>query len=106
MMGDFVPSSLDFLTAPANEPGDWAKEIVSEVRGTAGDQPVVYRMALLTRKGALPTGVLPARSAVWQASGRVKPGVHPPELAFDPQLFLKELEEREIVTQVTVTRGL
>jgi len=106
MMGDFVPSSLDFLTASENEPGDWAKEIVSEVRGTAGDQPVVYRMALLTRKGALPTGVLPARGAVWQAAGRVEPGVHPPELAFDPQPFLKELEERGILTSVTVTRGL
>jgi lysine 6-dehydrogenase len=106
MMGDFVPSSLDFLTAPPNEAGDWAKEIVSEVKGTAADQPVIYRMAMLTLKGPLPTGVLPARGAVWQAAGRVTPGVVPPELAFDPQPFLKELEERDIVTRVTVTRGL
>ena len=106
MMGDFVPSSLDFLTAPPNEAGDWAKEIVSEVKGTAEDQPVIYRMGMLTLKGALPTGVLPARGAVWQAAGRVQPGVHPPELAFDPQPFLKELEERGIVTRVTVTRRL
>ena len=106
MMADFVPSSMDFLTAPSNEPGDWAKEIVSEVKGVEDGRPIVYRMAMLTLKGALPTGVLPARGAVWQASGHVPSGVYPPELAFDPQPFLKELEEREIMTRITVTRGL
>lgn len=106
MMGDFVPTSMDFLTAPVNEPGNWAKEIVSEVKGTEDGQDVVYRMAMLTLKGALPTGVLPARSAVWQAAGKVPAGVRPPELAFEPQPFLKQLEERDILTRVTVTRGL
>lgn len=106
MMGDFVPTPLEFLAAPANEPGDWAKEIVSEVKGTAGNETVIYRMAMLTLKGSLPTGVLPARGAVWQATGRVPAGVHPPELAFDPGPFLKELEERDILTRVTITRGL
>ncbi len=106
MMVDFVPTSMDFLTAAANEAGDWAKEIVSEVKGTIGGETVVYRMAMLTLKGSLPTGVLPARAAVWQAAGKVPAGVYPPELAFDPQPFLKELEERDIQTRVTVTRGL
>ena len=106
MMGGFVPSAIDMLTTPPNEPGDLAKEIVSEVSGTADGEPVTYRMGMLTHKGALPTGVLPARGSVWQAAGRVAPGVHPPELAFDPEPFLKELEERDITTEVTVTRSL
>ena len=106
MMADFVPSAHDILTAPENPSGEWAKEIVSEVSGTAGGAPVTYRMALLTLKGSLPTGVLPARAAVWMSAGKVAPGVHPPELAFDPQPFLKELEERGITTRVTMTAGL
>jgi saccharopine dehydrogenase (NAD+, L-lysine-forming) len=106
MMGDYVPSSMEFLTAQPNKAGDWAKEIVSEVKGTKDGKTVIYRMSLLTLKGALPTGTLPARGAVWQANGKVAPGVHPPELAFDPEPFLKELEERNITAQVTVTQGL
>ena len=106
MMGGFVPSSLDFLSAPPNKAPDWAKEIVSEVKGERQGLPFTYRMAVLTLKGSLPTGVVPARGAVWQANGRVDPGVYPPEIAFDPGPFLKELEERDIRTQVTVTGGL
>jgi saccharopine dehydrogenase-like NADP-dependent oxidoreductase len=106
MMGDYVPSAIEMLAAPPNPPGDLAKEIVAEVNGTAGGRPVIYRMGVLTHKGALPTGVLPARAAAWQAAGEVPPGVHPPELAFDPEPFLKELEERDITTRVTVTKGL
>jgi hypothetical protein len=49
----------------------------------------------------------PSRSqpATWMAAGKAAPGVHPPELAFDPKPFLRELEERGIQTQITVTRG-
>jgi hypothetical protein len=50
--------------------------------------------------------VAPARAAVWLAEGRIPPGVHPPEAAFDPEPFLKELEDREIYTMVTVTQAL
>lgn len=106
MMADYVPTPMEILAAPSNEPGDWAKEIVSEVKGSADKQAVTYRMGMLTLKGALPTGVLPARGAVWQALGRVANGVHPPELAFDPVPFLKELEERDIMTRVTRTKRL
>jgi saccharopine dehydrogenase-like NADP-dependent oxidoreductase len=106
MMADFVPSAFDMLVTPANEPGDWAKEVVSDVTGTVDGEPVRYRMSVLTLKGALPTGTLPARAATWMAAGKVASGVHPPELAFDPEPLLKELEERGIQTQVTVTRGL
>ena len=106
MMADFVPSAFDMLVTPANEPGDWAKEIVADVTGTVDGEPIRYRMSVLTLKGALPTGTLPARAATWMAAGKVAPGVHPPELAFDPEPFLRELEERGIQTQVTVTRSL
>jgi saccharopine dehydrogenase-like NADP-dependent oxidoreductase len=106
MMADYVPSAYDILTAPENPPGDWAKEIVSEVAGTVAGRPVTYRMGMLTLKGALPTGVLPARAAAWMAAGKVASGVHPPELAFEAEPFLRELEERGIITQVAVSTRL
>ena len=106
MMDDFVPSSLEFLSATPNKAPDWAKEIVTEVKGQKDGRSVTYRLGTLTLKGSLPTGVVPARGAVWQADGRVSPGVHPPELAFDPVPFLKELEERQITTLVTKTSQL
>ena len=77
MMGDFVPSAIEMLTAPANPQGDLAKEIVAEINGTADGAPVTYRMGVLTLKGALPTGVLPARAAAWQAAARSPPAYTP-----------------------------
>lgn len=106
MMGSYVPPIEAFLAPPTNQPPDWTKEIVTEVKGTVDGKPTTYRIGVLTVKGALPTGVIPARGATWQAAGKVEPGVHPPELAFDPESFLKELEERDIYTQITVTKGL
>ena len=52
------------------------------------------------------TSVAPARVAIWLAEGRIPPGVYPPEAALDPVLFFKELEQREIYTQVSVTEFL
>ena len=107
LMGDYVPPVTDFLAPPSNQPPDWTKEIVTEIKGTKDGNTVVYRMGTLTVKGALPTGVVPARGAVWLAAGRIEPGVHPPEVAFNhPEEFLKELEDRDIYTTVTVTKGL
>ncbi len=107
MMGDYVPPVTDFLAPPSNQPPDWTKEIVTEIKGTKDGKTLVYRMGTLTVKGALPTGVVPARGAVWLAAGRIAPGVHPPEIAFEkPEDFLKELEVRDIYTTVTVTKNL
>ena len=106
MMGKFVPDVLEFISPPTNEPPNWAKEIVTEVKGKKFGEDFIYRMGTVTLKGALPTGTVPARGAVWQALGRVKPGVYPPEQAFTPEPFMKELEERDIYTKVTVTRGI
>ena len=107
LMEAYVPPSTDFLAPPDRQPPDWVKEIVTEVHGTRAGREVTYRLRTVTCKAALPTGVVPARGAVWQALGRVRPGVHPPELAFDdPVAFLKELEVRDIYTRVTTTECL
>jgi hypothetical protein len=48
--------------------------------------------------------VAPARAAIWLAEGRIPSGVYPPEAVIEPESFFKELEEREIYTQVSVTQ--
>jgi saccharopine dehydrogenase-like NADP-dependent oxidoreductase len=106
LMSGYVPPITDFLAPPQTRPPEWTKEIVTEVRGTRNGSPVTYRVGTLTCKGALPTGVAPARTAVWLGEGRIPPGVYAPEVVLDPELFLKELEEREIHTQVSVTQPL
>ena len=102
-LGNYVPPITEFLAPPKKQPPDWVKEIVTEVSGTKDGQPVTYRLGTLTVKGALPTGVAPAVAAIWLGAGRIPTGVHPPELAFDPEAFFKELEAVDIVTQATVT---
>jgi saccharopine dehydrogenase (NAD+, L-lysine-forming) len=47
--------------------------------------------------GAFGTAIPITVSVRWQSEGRVAPGVHPPESAFDPEEFVGELE-REGVT--------
>jgi saccharopine dehydrogenase-like NADP-dependent oxidoreductase len=106
MLSDYVPPIIDFLSPAKNQPPDWVKEIVTEVRGLKDGVIVTYRIGTLTCKGALPTGVAPAIGAIWQAEGRIQPGVYPPEAALEPEPFFKELEERGIPTQVTVTKML
>lgn len=106
LLSPYVPPIQDFLAPPAKSPPDWVKEIVTEVEGKLDGQPVTYRMGTLTCKGALPTGVAPALAAIWLAEGRVEPGVHPPELAFEPVAFLKELEPYDIPTMVAQWSGI
>jgi len=106
MMSEYVPPITDFLAPPKKQPPDWAKEIVTEVRGTKDSKTLTYRLGTLTCKGALPTGVAPARTALWLAEGRIPPGVYPPEAVIEPEPFFKELEAREIYTQVSVTEFL
>ena len=42
-------------------------------------------------------------AAQWLAAGRIEPGVYPPEIAIGPEAFFKELENRGILTKVSVT---
>ncbi len=106
LMSGYVPSIADMLAPPAKQPPHWTKEIVTEVKGTKDGDTLTYRLGTLTCKGALPTGVAPARAAIWLAEGRISPGVHAPETAIDPEPFFRELESRDIYTQVSVTRFL
>jgi saccharopine dehydrogenase-like NADP-dependent oxidoreductase len=106
LLSKFVPPIEEFLTSPVKQPPDWVKEIVTEVKGSRDGETLTYRLGTLTCKGALPTGVAPAIAAIWLGEGRISAGVHPPEAAIDPQPFFKELESREIYTQVTITRML
>ncbi len=106
MMSGYVPPIADFLAPPKKQPPDWAKEIVTEVRGSKDGKTLTYRLGTLTCKGALPTGVAPSRAAIWLAEGRIPPGVYSPEAVIEPIPFFKELEEREIYTQVSVTEFL
>ena len=106
LLRKYEPPSTDFLAPPANKPPDWTKEIVTEVRGTKDGREITYRLGTLTVKGALPTGAAPAIVAIWLAEGRIEPGVHPPELALNPEDFFSELKKLGIETQVTVTREI
>jgi saccharopine dehydrogenase-like NADP-dependent oxidoreductase len=106
LLSGYVPPITDFLAPPKRQPPEWAKEIVTEVKGTKEERPVTYRLGTLTVKGALPTGAAPALAAIWLAEGKVAPGVYPPEACLEPLEFFKELESRGIVTQVTVTEKL
>ncbi|MFU8773745.1 MAG: hypothetical protein ACNA8H_15160, partial [Anaerolineales bacterium] len=106
LLSDYVPPITDFLAPPKSHPPDWVKEIVTEDKGMKDGKQVTYRLGTLTCKGALPTGVAPAIAAVWQSEGRIPAGVHPPETVIEPRSFFKELEQREIFTQVSTTIAL
>ncbi|MBN1954811.1 MAG: saccharopine dehydrogenase NADP-binding domain-containing protein [Anaerolineae bacterium] len=106
LLGAHVLPILSFLEPPKSQPPDWAKEIVTEVRGARYGRPVTYRLATATVKGPLPTGAAASIVAQWLAEGRIPPGVHPPETALDPLPFFQELEKRGIPTQVSVTQPL
>jgi saccharopine dehydrogenase (NAD+, L-lysine-forming) len=103
LMSDYVPPLATFLDPPPDASSDWAKEIVTEVKGTSGGRTLTYRLGTLTHRGALPTGVAPSIAAQWLAAGRIEPGVYPPELALVPEHFFGEFEKRGILTKVTVT---
>lgn len=106
LLGGKVPPIGDFLAPPANQPPDWVKEIVTEVRGTKDGRAMTWRVGTLTTKGSLPTGVAPAIAAIWLAEGRIPTGVYPPEAVIDPEPFFAELASAGIPTQVSLTQLL
>ncbi|MBC8496966.1 MAG: saccharopine dehydrogenase NADP-binding domain-containing protein [Chloroflexi bacterium] len=103
MMSDYVPEIIEFLAPPKTQPPDWAKEIVTEIKGTKDGKEITYRLGTLTCKGALPTGAVPAIAAIWLAEGVIDPGVYAPEIAIEPEPFFKELEKLDIYTRVSLT---
>lgn len=106
LMGEHVPPIEAFLAPPENQPPDWVKEIVTEVRGQKDGEDKTFRVGTVMCKGAQPTGSAPARAAIWMAQGRIPAGVYPPEQVIDPEPFLRELEDRDIYTRVGVTKNL
>ncbi|HEX9123822.1 MAG TPA: saccharopine dehydrogenase C-terminal domain-containing protein [Actinomycetota bacterium] len=95
---DVLAAVLSGLPAPGGPPRD-VEYLDVRVTGTKGGRPAVHRA--LARFVPSPEGLsagafgtaLPITVAVrWMAEGRVEPGVHPPETAFDPAVFLAECE--------------
>jgi len=89
--------------AGAGEPND-VEYLDVRVAGTKDGAPTAVReLARFVPSpeglsaGAFGTAIPITVTARWQAEGRVAPGVHPPEAAFDPEAFVAELE-REGVT--------
>lgn len=94
-IGDGEPQDVEFLDV--------------RVAGTKGGEPATARA--LARFDPSPEGLsagafgtaIPISVAVrWMAEGRVDPGVHPPESAFDAEVFVAELEREGVTVSVTV----
>jgi saccharopine dehydrogenase-like NADP-dependent oxidoreductase len=88
------------------------KDIATVVEGTKGGKPLTIRVdttawpheAYGVSGGTLVVGVPPAVVARWLAAGEVEAkGVQPPETSVEPLRFFKELAQRRIHTEVTVT---
>lgn len=88
------------------------KDIATVVEGTQAGKPMVIRIdttawpheAYGVSGGTLVVGVPPAVVARWLAAGEVSAkGVCPPETSVESVRFFKELAERGIHTEVTVT---
>jgi saccharopine dehydrogenase-like NADP-dependent oxidoreductase len=88
------------------------KDIATVVEGTKDGKPLTIRVdttawpheAYGVSGGTLVVGVPPAVVARWLAAGEVQAkGVWPPETSVEPLRFFKELAQRRIHTEVTVT---
>ncbi len=100
---------LNRLPSPEGEPAD-IEYLDVRVRGERDGRPAEHRA--LARfdpspeglsAGAFGTAIPIAVSSRWQAEGRVAPGVHPPETAFDAQAFVADLQAEGVaVTTETV----
>jgi lysine 6-dehydrogenase len=89
-------------SAEPGEPND-VEYLDVRVAGTTGGAPVSVRELARFEPspeglsaGAFGTAIPITVTARWQAEGRVTPGVHPPETAFDPEAFVAELEREGV----------
>ena len=90
------------LPAPHGPPTD-VEILVVEARGSKDSRPTTFTGSTTFRPtpegiggGAFGTSIPLAVAARWLASGRVPPGVHPPETALPADEFLGELEEEGV----------
>ena len=95
---DVLAAVLNRLSARDGEPAD--REVIDvRVAGARDGKEAVFRgLARFSPSveglsaGAFGTAIPIATTARWQAEGRVPPGVHPPETAFDARAFVRDLE--------------
>lgn len=94
---EVLAAVLNRLPIPEGEPND-VEFLDVRVAGSKDGRPAEHRA--LARfapspeglsAGAFGTAIPIALTARWMAEGRVAPGVHPPETAFDPEAFVAEL---------------
>src|SRR5262245_62046336 len=94
---DVLAAVLNRLAAPGGEPTD--REVIDvRVAGMNQGREAVFRgLARFSPSpeglsaGAFGTAIPIATSVRWQTEGRVPPGVHPPETAFDARAFVQDL---------------
>jgi len=99
---DVLAAVLNRLSAPDGEPED--REVIDvRVAGTKAGAETVFRgLARFAPSpeglsaGAFGTAIPIATTVRWQAEGRVRPGVHPPETAFDAGAFAQDLEREGV----------
>jgi lysine 6-dehydrogenase len=103
--GDVVPREVlaavlnRFASADDGAAPDDVEFLDVRVTGEAGGRPATVRELARFEPspeglsaGAFGTAIPIALTSRWQAAGRVRAGVHPPERAFDPEAFVAELE--------------
>jgi len=99
---DVLAAVLSATTVTEGEPSD--REVIDvRVAGTSGGAAAEHRgLALFEPSpeglsaGAFGTAIPIAVTARWMAEGRVAPGVHPPESAFDAEAFAADLEREGV----------
>ena len=86
-------------------PDDLVERILDagRVAGSSDGAPATYRSLASFEPspeglsaGAFGTAIPIATTVRWLAEGRVPPGVHPPETAFDPAAFVGDLEREGV----------
>lgn len=99
---EVLVGALERLAGADGEPED-EEAIDVRVTGTSGGAPAISRSLARLRPspeglsaGAFGTAIPIAITARWLVEGRVPPGVHPPETAFDPEAFVADLEREGV----------
>jgi saccharopine dehydrogenase (NAD+, L-lysine-forming) len=100
------------LPHPERPPRD-VEVLVAEVRGVRDGHPATFVGRATfhptpegVSAGAFGTAIPIVLAARWLAEGRVEPGVHPPETAFEPDAFLEELASEGVRVTLALEEGL
>jgi len=94
---EVLAAVLSRLPVPEGDPSD-VEFLDVRVAGTKDGRPAEHRAIARFEPspeglsaGAFGTAIPIAVTARWMAAGRVAPGVHPPEVAFDAEVFIEDL---------------